>query len=136
MWNIMSPERRKPIRLKKETDADGVRKISEILDDGGCINGDKVVVIDDLVTEAGSKLETIRVLRGEGLYVKDLVVIVDREQGGKDELKKLGYSLYSLMTLTELLNFGVQNGKMSEEQYQVIMTYLREEETRKKDGSS
>jgi uridine monophosphate synthetase len=48
--------------------------------------GDRVVVLDDLITTGGSKLAAIEPLQAAGLEVRDVVVLIDREQGGGAEL--------------------------------------------------
>ncbi len=72
----------------------------------------KVVLVDDLVTKADSKREAIQVLRDAGLEVSDVIVLVDHEQGGREELAKLGCNLHSVFTATELLDEYVETGKM------------------------
>ena len=52
--------------------------------------GQKVVVIDDVITSGGSIVQTIAVLKAAGLSVKDAVVLIDREQGGKKILAPKG----------------------------------------------
>jgi uridine monophosphate synthetase len=65
--------------------------------------GDTAVVIDDLATTGGSKLEAIDRLLAAGLRVRDIVVLVDREQGAAEGLRLAGYRLHSVVTLSELL---------------------------------
>ena len=63
-----------------------------------------MVVLDDLVTTGGSKLEAMAPLLEAGLKVKDVVVLVDREQGGAEELAAHGLSLHAALTLSQLLD--------------------------------
>ncbi len=65
--------------------------------------GEKIVLIDDLITTGDSKLEVIQPLKNEGLKINDIVVLVDREQGGKEQLTKRGYRLYSVFKFSEML---------------------------------
>jgi uridine monophosphate synthetase len=65
--------------------------------------GDTVLVIDDLITDGASKLETFSVFSAAGLIVKDVVVLVDREQGGRQRLEKAGYHLVALISIFEIL---------------------------------
>jgi uridine monophosphate synthetase len=62
--------------------------------------GDRVVVIDDIVTDGASKLEAIAPLEAAGLVVEDLVVLVDREQGGRERLAARGYRLHAVLTIS------------------------------------
>jgi uridine monophosphate synthetase len=63
--------------------------------------GEHVVVIDDIVTDGTSKLEAITPLEAAGLIVRDLVVLVDREQGGHERLWARGYALHPLVTISQ-----------------------------------
>lgn len=65
-------------------------------------SGETVVVLDDLITTGGSKLQAIAPLEEAGLRVWDVVVLIDREQGGADELAAQGYRLHSVLKLSEL----------------------------------
>jgi uridine monophosphate synthetase len=65
--------------------------------------GEKVLLVDDVITSAASKLEAVAVLEGAGLRVSDLVVLVDREAGGREELARRGIRVHAYATLQELL---------------------------------
>lgn len=71
--------------------------------------GDTVLVVDDVITTADSKLEAIKILKDSGLVVMGVLVVVDREQGGAEKLREYGYALHSIFTLTEVLDYGIQN---------------------------
>ena len=66
--------------------------------------GDRVVLIDDIITDGASKFEAIEVLEDAGLMVKDLVILIDREQGGRELLASKGYALHSILTITQCLD--------------------------------
>ncbi len=86
--------------------------------------GQSVLVIDDLITGGHSILDTADRLRAEGLVVKDAVVLVDRQQGGRRALLKAGVNLTSLLTLQVILNYLMSSGKISEEWYRRSLEYL------------
>src|SRR5215210_6990804 len=67
--------------------------------------GETVVVIDDLATTGGSKFEAIEKLTGVGLVVKDVVVLVDRQSGAKASLALAGYSMHTVLTISQLLKY-------------------------------
>ncbi len=75
--------------------------------------GETVVVLDDLVTTGGSKIEAIAPLTEAGLAVKDVVVLVDRGQGGADELASRGVRLHAVLTLADLLDALVRRGTIA-----------------------
>ncbi len=68
----------------------------------------KVLVVDDLITKADSKREAIEILRDAGMDVTDVIVLVDREQGGRERLAKIGCTLHSVLTITEMLDLYVE----------------------------
>ena len=63
--------------------------------------GEHVVVIDDIITDGASKLEAIEPLEAAGLVVRDLVILIDREQGGRERLAAKGYTLHAILTISE-----------------------------------
>jgi orotate phosphoribosyltransferase len=86
--------------------------------------GQAVLIIDDLITGGHSILDTAQRLRDEGLTVKDAVVLVDRQQGGRQALRNAGLNLTSLLTLEVILNYLMSSGKITEESYQRSLAYL------------
>jgi len=88
--------------------------------------GDHVLFFDDVVSSAKSKLEGIKPLEELGAKVEIVLVVVDREQGGKENLEKLGYQLRALATISELVNALFQYGKITQEQGETILDYTKE----------
>jgi uridine monophosphate synthetase len=86
---------------------------------------EKVVLIDDLITDGGSKLNFINPIKNTGATIKDVVVILDREQGGEDTMMKNGLELHKLITLRELLSYMVDNKFINKEQYSKALVYLQ-----------
>lgn len=93
--------------------------------DGVCEKEQKVLLIDDIVTKADSKIEAAEVLKKNGLVVSDILVLVDREQGGKEALAQAGYKLHSIFRFSEMLEMYVETEKISQAQYDEISEYLR-----------
>ncbi len=87
-------------------------------------NGKKLLIIDDLITKAASKLEAIKVAEDLGYKVVGVVVLVDREEGGSEELAKQDYKLYAAVKLLDLLNYYVQKEMISQDQFNETMKYL------------
>lgn len=93
--------------------------------DGAFAPGETVLVIDDLVTHADSKIEAIRVLEGNGLVVRDVAVLVDREQGGPRQLAAAGYTLHAAVRLSQLLDHWRTSGGIDEAMYVRVVEYMR-----------
>jgi uridine monophosphate synthetase len=86
--------------------------------------GATALLIDDLVTHADSKLEAIRTLEANGLVVRDVAVLVDREQGGPAAIAAAGYQLHAAVTISDLLAYWRETGGIPEEMYQRVTDYF------------
>lgn len=87
------------IMVRKEKKDHGTAKLIE----GVFEKGEKVLVVEDVVTSAGSALYAIETLRSEGTVVESIFSVVDREEGGKEKLAEVNVHLTSLVTATEVL---------------------------------
>ncbi len=96
------------IYSRKEAKQYGTRKLIE----GEYSPGDRVLIVDDIVTDGASKIEAIVPFKEAGLEISDILVIIDREQGGKRLLGEAGYTLHSLGTLTEIVTSLYNTGKI------------------------
>lgn len=75
-------------------------------------------LIDDLVTRADTKIEAIKAVESLGFQVTDIVILVDREQGGKQQLAEAGYNLQAVFTLKQLLNYYLRVDRITQDVYQ------------------
>jgi len=82
---------------RREEKAYGTRRRIE----GAFEPGEQVVVIDDIITDGASKFEAIEPLEAAGLVVRDLVILIDREQGGAERLAAKGYALHAVLTISQ-----------------------------------
>ncbi len=87
-------------------------------------SGEAAVVIDDLATTGGSKLEAIEKLAGAGLSVKDVVVLIDRQSGASESLAQAGYRMHTVFTLTELLDYWEQTSQVPVEHIKAAREFL------------
>ena len=87
--------------------------------------GDSALIIDDLITRGSSVLETAELLEENGLKVKDVMVLIDREHGATERLRRRGYNLLSILKLDVMLNHYMSSGLISEEIYNICAEYLR-----------
>ena len=92
--------------------------------EGGFHLGDRVVVIEDLVTTAGSLINTIETLRAAGLKISDAVVLIDREQGGRENLAAAGVTLHAAFTFSQLLDELHGAGRITSAQYDIVRSSL------------
>lgn len=88
--------------------------------------GETVVVIDDLATTGGSKFEAIDKLTAQGLKVRDVVVLIDRQSGAKEALEKVGVKMHALFTLTQLLDYWEETERLPLEKIDEVRDFLRD----------
>ena len=86
----------------------------------------KVVLIDDMATNAYSKLNFVEGIKQSGGIVEDVVIVLDREQGGDKALAEKGIKLHSLITFKELLSYMKEKNMLDENKYGEIMDYLEQ----------
>ncbi|RMF92159.1 MAG: orotate phosphoribosyltransferase [Candidatus Schekmanbacteria bacterium] len=99
---MLSADTKKPIGgflIRKDKKLHGTGKKIE-----GCFyKGIKVVIVEDVVTSGGSTLNAIRSVEEEGGKVEIVIAVVDRMQGGKENIEREGYRFFSLFTSDEIL---------------------------------
>ena len=86
--------------------------------------GQTVVVIDDLITSGDSVLETVASVKAAGLHVRDAVVLIDREQGGREMLLAQGYRVHPVMSLRQMLEILVSHGRLTGSQRDEVLMSL------------
>ncbi len=80
--------------------------------------GETVVVIDDVITDGESKIEAIAPLEEAGLTIKDIVIFLDREQGGAGRMAEKGYQLTSVTTMREVLTVLKTHKAISDREFE------------------
>ena len=86
--------------------------------------GQTAIIMDDLVTGGGSIAETAEALREAGLIVRDAFVLVDRQQGARERLKRMGINMRAALTLEVILNALKFNGFIEDSWYRRSVQYL------------
>jgi orotate phosphoribosyltransferase len=71
--------------------------------EGGEVSGQKLLVVEDVVTSGGQIIESVRALRSDGAIIANVVCVIDRQAGGRENLQREGLSLISLFTMSDLL---------------------------------
>jgi orotate phosphoribosyltransferase len=66
-------------------------------------DGARVVIVEDVVTSGGSSLKAIKRAEEEGMNVLGVVTLVDREEGGRENIEKAGYWLKAIFTKSDIL---------------------------------
>jgi len=86
--------------------------------------GQTVLIIDDLITGGRSVAHTAERLTTEELLIENALVLIDRQQGGTERLKRQGINVVSILTLEAVLHYLGSSHKISEEWYHKSMEYL------------
>jgi uridine monophosphate synthetase len=89
--------------------------------------GEKVVLLDDLITTGKSKLEAAEVLKGAGLLIEDLVVLVERGRQGRADMEEAGIRLHSYLSIEELLDVCCRVGKIDKDELAAIRAFLQKD---------
>jgi orotate phosphoribosyltransferase len=116
------------LRLRKEIQG-GKRSIVGP-PEGQWKQGCRVLVIDDVITGAHTKLKCIETLESHKLTVVGVAVIIDRQEGGSEELRHRGYSLYSPFPLIDLLNVYVHHARITHDLKMEILRFAEENRKR------
>ena len=87
------------VMVRKEKKDHGTGKLIE----GDLNPGDKVLVVEDVVTTAGSSIAAIKTLRENGAVVDTAMSVIDRESGGEENYAEIGVKFLSLVKASEIL---------------------------------
>ena len=117
------------VYTRKEQQKHGITKLVQ----GEYKKGETVVIIDDIITTGASKLMVIKPLEKSGLKVKDIVLLIDRENGGKEIIEKEGYRLYTVYLMSDIIKFLLTKKKITKNIYNKCINFM--EKTRKENLS-
>ncbi|MCE9602181.1 MAG: orotate phosphoribosyltransferase [Gemmatimonadetes bacterium] len=85
--------------VRKEAKTHGTGKLIE----GAYLAGDRVVVIEDVITTGGSALKAVDAIRAAGGVVVGVLSVVDREEGGREAIEATGLEVASLALASEIV---------------------------------
>ena len=92
----------RPVRaftVRKEPKAHGTGKQIE----GPLASGDRVVVVEDVITTGGSAAKAVEAVRREGAVLLGVLALVDREEGGREHIESLGLQVRALTTAAQII---------------------------------
>jgi len=89
--------------------------------EGVLMPGNRVLLVDDLITTGLSLKKAAKAIRAEGGLITDALVLLDREEGGKDRLAKDNVKLHYLLTASEAATKLYELGTIEEEQLKTIL---------------
>ena len=87
--------------------------------------GDRVLLVDDLVTTGLSLQNAAKTIVAEGGLVTDSAVLLDRQEGGKERLAKAGIRVHALLDIAEIASTLRELGTIDEEQLRTILRQVR-----------
>ena len=94
-----TPEPLRAFTVRKEAKAHGTGRLVE----GPFREGDRVVIIEDVITTGGSALRAVDALRAAGASISGVLSVVDREEGGREALEAAGLPVLSLALASEIV---------------------------------
>jgi orotate phosphoribosyltransferase len=101
--SLISYQKGRPIKsfvVRKDVKAHGTKSAVE----GNIAPGERAVIIDDVITTGGSTITAIEIVREAGLVVDRVIALVDREEGGKENIKKYVDRVDAVLTRTEIMD--------------------------------
>lgn len=104
------------VMRRKEKKDYGTKQMIE----GSFKAGQHCLIIEDLVTTASSVMETAAELETAGLKVKDVAVLIDREQGGKENCQARHFNLHAAFTLKHVLNVLLNSNLLPEHEKNIV----------------
>lgn len=93
--------------------------------EGIIMPGNRVLLVDDLITTGLSLRRATEAIRAEGGLVADAVVLLDRQEGGKEKLARDNVTLHYLLTASEAAKKLYETGAIDEEQLRIILKQVR-----------
>jgi orotate phosphoribosyltransferase len=94
--------------------------------EGTIHEGQRVLLVEDLITDAGSKINFINAIRAAGGVVEDTLVLFDRLQGGRELLEEVGVRLHIITNMDEVLGAGREAEFLSAENLKAVQDYFQD----------
>jgi orotate phosphoribosyltransferase len=103
------------VMRRKEKKEYGTKQLIE----GEFKPGQSCLIVEDVITTGSSLIETAVDLENAGLIIHDVVALIDREQGGKENLTQK-YHLHTILSLSEILNTLLNSSLLNEQERSAI----------------
>jgi len=87
--------------------------------------GNRVLLMDDLVTTGLSLQKAAKAIMAEGGVVTEAVVLIDRQEGGREKLAKTGVKLHALLNITEIVSTLHELGTIDQDQLKTILKQVK-----------
>lgn len=109
------------IFVRKERKDYGKSKLIE----GLYHKGQHVVLIDDVISDGASKIETIKAVEAEGLVVSNIVVLLNRNQGGIEMVEKHGYRCFAITNMKEVLDVLYKHNRITKKEFKASQKFMK-----------
>ncbi len=95
----------------------------------------RCLVLEDTITSGISLVEAVKDLEGEGLVVKDIAVVIDRQQGGKKTLENRGYRVHTLFTIEEVMDALMKSGRINYAAFRATLLFIEQNQVKIEDAN-
>ncbi len=99
---VISYQKGKPVKsfiVRKDVKDHGTKSAIE----GNVRPGEKIAIIDDVITTGGSTIAAIEQARKSGLDIEMVITLIDREEGGRENILKYVDNVRSILTRTDVM---------------------------------
>ena len=108
--------------VRSSAKAHGMKRLVE----GAWREGATALLVDDVVSDGASKLEVLDHLRGAGLAVRDILVVIDRGQGGVQLMARHGLRCHPVVSMEDALGILLEGGRITTAQADEARRFMRE----------
>ncbi len=106
--------------VRRETKTHGGERRVE----GQLFPGERVVLVDDLITTGKNTLQAAEAIRAEGGQVEDVIVLIDRQEGGAAALAQAQLKLCAFTTITRIARHLHESGVIEDDQHKAILAQI------------
>lgn len=119
--SILAYELTKPfLYVRREAKTHGGERRVE----GQLLPGERVLLVDDLITTGKNTLQAAEAIRAEGGQVQHAVVLIDRQEGGAAALEQAGLNLHAFTNVTKIAHRLRESGVIEDDQYKAILAQI------------